>query len=189
MYIARARCKSQPAVGSSGLNACWSCGGATEFNFLAWSSIAQLIWKLLAFVDSEIACLCQSIKINNNKHVARGAKANRQWGPTAWMLADHKYWVLSWSTKAQLVCQLAFSLLEIWCQQPWIWVLHSAEEDNLSSSNSKSTCLFQSIKINNNKQTNSYIHILPTFWQSFSSQIAMSLLCTAIINWCIVNSF
>ena len=93
MYIARARCESQLAVGSSGLNACWSCGWAIEFNFLAWSSIAQSVclWAFslleirfqrpciqilhlaeednLSLFDLKIACLCQSIEINNNRHV------------------------------------------------------------------------------------------------------------------------
>ena len=43
MYIARARCECQMAVGSGGLNACWSWGRAVEFKFLAWSSIAQSV--------------------------------------------------------------------------------------------------------------------------------------------------
>ena len=43
MYIARARCECQMAVGSGGLNACWSWGRAVEFKFLAWSSVAQLV--------------------------------------------------------------------------------------------------------------------------------------------------
>ena len=43
MYIARARCESQPAVKSSGLNAHSSQGWAIEFKFLAWSSIAQSV--------------------------------------------------------------------------------------------------------------------------------------------------
>ena len=47
-YIARTRCKGQPAMGSSGLNACWSKGRAVEFKCLAWSSIAQSVcqWAL-----------------------------------------------------------------------------------------------------------------------------------------------
>ena len=45
MYIARARCESQMAEGSSGLNACWSYGRAIEFKFLAWSSIAQSVYQ------------------------------------------------------------------------------------------------------------------------------------------------
>ena len=93
MYIARARCESQLTVGSSGLNARWSWGRAVEFKFfLAWSSIAQSVYQrafsLLAIwclgsrvqillsadehnlspFDLNIACLCQSIEINNNKY-------------------------------------------------------------------------------------------------------------------------
>ena len=43
MYFARARCKSQPAVKTSGLNAHSSKGRAVKFKFLAWSSIAQSV--------------------------------------------------------------------------------------------------------------------------------------------------
>ena len=95
MYIARARCESQLTVGSSGLNARWSLGQAVEFKFLVWSSIAHsvcqrassllAIWCLghwvqilhsaeehnLSPFDLNIACLCQSIEINNNKYEYR----------------------------------------------------------------------------------------------------------------------
>ena len=91
MYIARARCESQLAVGSSGQNARWPQGRADEFKFLAWSSIAQSI------------------------------------------------------------CQRAFRLLAIWCLRPWVRILHSAEEDNVSPFDSNIVCLCQSIDINNNK--------------------------------------
>ena len=47
--------------------------------------------------------------------------------------------------------QRAFSLLAIWCQRPWVWILHSAEEDNLSPFDSNIACMCQSIEINNNK--------------------------------------
>ena len=87
IYVYR---QSQVAVGSGGLNVCWSWGRAVEFKFVAWSSIAQsvcqrafsllAIWCLrpwwvrilhsavednLSPFDSNIACLCQSIDINN----------------------------------------------------------------------------------------------------------------------------
>ena len=95
MYIAKAICESQLTVESNGLNAHWSWGRAVEFKFLAWSSIAQsvcqwafcllAIWSLgsrvqillsavehnLSPFDLNIACLCQSIEINNNKNVYR----------------------------------------------------------------------------------------------------------------------
>ena len=101
MYIARARCENQLTVGSSGLNARWSQGRAVEFKFLAWSSVAQsvcqrefsllAIWCLGLQVQSlysaeehnlspfnlNIACLCQSIEINNNKHVYRQSQMRK----------------------------------------------------------------------------------------------------------------
>ena len=101
MYIARARCECQLTVGSSGPNARWSLGRAVEFKILAWSSIAQsvcqrpfsllAIWCLgprvqilhsaeednLCRFDLNIACLCQSIKINNIKYVYRQSQVRR----------------------------------------------------------------------------------------------------------------
>ena len=101
MYIARARCESQLTVGLSGLNARWSKGRAVEFKFFAWSSIAQsvcqqafsllAIWCLgprvqilhsaeehkLSPFDLNIACLCQSIEINNNKYVYRQSQVRK----------------------------------------------------------------------------------------------------------------
>ena len=50
---------------------------------------------------------------------------------------------------AQSVCQRAFSLLEIRFQRPWVRILHSAEEDNLSPFDSTIACLCQTIEINN----------------------------------------
>ena len=41
IYITRARCESQLAVGLSDLNICWSEGQAVKFKFLAWSLKAQ----------------------------------------------------------------------------------------------------------------------------------------------------
>ena len=41
---------------------------------------------------------------------------------------------------------------EDWVSEtPWVRILHSAEEDNLSPFDSKIACLCQSIEINNNK--------------------------------------
>ena len=93
MYIARARCESQLAVGSSGLNARWPYGRADEFKFLAWSSIAQS------------------------------------------------------------VCQWALRLLAIWCLRPWVRILHSAEEDNVSPFDTNIVCLCQSIDSNKYNKT------------------------------------
>ena len=46
---------------------------------------------------------------------------------------------------AQSVCQQAFSLLANRCLRPWVRILHSAEEDNLSPFDSNIACLCQSI--------------------------------------------
>ena len=74
-------------------NTIWS--NAVEFKLLAWSSIAQSVcewaFSLLANrcletsrfeydmspLDSNIACLCQSIEINNNKHVYRHSQVRK----------------------------------------------------------------------------------------------------------------
>ena len=59
---------------------------------------------------------------------------------------------------AQSVCQRAFRLLAIWCLRPWVRILHSAEEDNVSTFDSNIVCLFQSIKINNIKYNKSKLN-------------------------------
>ena len=76
--------------------------------------------------DSKIACLCQSIEINNNKYVYRQSQV---WMPNG----SGVRWVeclliigtgcrvqlfLAWSSIAQSVCQQAFSLLKIGFQRP-----------------------------------------------------------------------
>ena len=113
MYIARARCESQPTVGSSGRNARWSYGRAIEFKFLAWSSIAQS------------------------------------------------------------VCQREFRLLVIRFQRPWVRILRSAEEDNLSPFDSKFACLCQSIKIYNNKHVCMFSDTISDAWRKRAGQLAM----------------
>ena len=57
-----------------------------------------------------------------------------------------KFKFLAWSSIVQSVCQRAFSLLAIWCLRPWVRILHSAEEDNLSPFDVKIAYLGQSIK-------------------------------------------
>ena len=71
------------------------------------------------------------------------------------MLADHGDGLssssfLAWSSIAQSVCQQAFSLLVNRYLRPWVRILPSAEEDNLSPLDSNIACLCQSIEINNN---------------------------------------
>ena len=47
------------------------------------------------------------------------------------------------------VCKRAFNLLEIQFQKPWVWIPHSAKEDNLSLFHSQIACLCLNIKMNN----------------------------------------
>ena len=105
--------------------------------------------------DSNIARLCQSIEINNNKRISPEpvAKANWQWGwaECSLIIATGCRSFFAGSSIAQSVCQRAFSLLSIWCLRPWVWILHSAEQDNLSPFDSNIACLCQIIEINNNK--------------------------------------
>ena len=78
------------------------------------------------------------------------------------MLADHRDGLssssfLAWSSIAQSVCPQAFSLLVNRYLRPWVRILHSAEEDNLSPFDSNIACLCQTIKINNNKHVCMYV--------------------------------
>ena len=93
----------------------------------------------LPSVDSISLPCCQCIKITTKKyaycqsqgwsHVGSGV----EWTECS-LITGAGYWVQVWSSIAQSVCQRAFSLLKIWFQRPWVRLLHSAEEDNLSHS-------------------------------------------------------
>ena len=141
--------------------------------FLAWSSIAQSVcqkaFSLLAnrclrpwvrilysaeedslsLFDSNITCLCQSIEVNNNKHVYRQSQVRKPTGSEVeWAeclliigMGCRIQVFLAWSSIAQSVCQKAFSLLANRCLRPWVRILHSAEEDNLSPFDSNIACL------------------------------------------------
>ena len=120
--------------------------------------------------DSKIACLCQSIEINNNKYVYRQSQVRMSNGSgVRWAEC-----LLIIGTGCRV--QVFFSLIldssvglsagiqsaEDWVSEtPWVLILLSAEEDNLSPFDSKIACLCQSIEINNNKYvcmyTNMYI--------------------------------
>ena len=106
-----------------------------------------------------IACLCQSIEINNNKYVYRQSQVRKStdigvmWAECL-LIIGTGCWVQVFSlilAIAQSVCQRAFSLLAIWCLGHRVQSLHSAEEQNLSPFDLNIACLCQSIEINNNK--------------------------------------
>ena len=105
--------------------------------------------------DSRIACLYQSIDINNNKHVYRQSQVRMPTGSG-----------VEWAECSLIIgtgCRLqVFSLildssvgLSAGIQSAgdpvpetlWVRILHSAEEDNLSPSDSKIACLYHSIEI------------------------------------------
>ena len=155
-------------------------GTGCRVQVLAWSSIAQSVcqraFSLLAILclgprvqilhsaeehnlspfDLNIACLCQSIEINNNKHVYRQSQVRKstdsgvKWAECSLIIGTGcRVQVLAWSSIAQSVYQRAFSLLAIWCLGPRAQILHSAEEHNLSPFDLNIACLCQSIEINN----------------------------------------
>ena len=75
--------------------------------------------------DSKIACLCQSIEINNNKYVYRQSQVRMpngsgvRWAECLLITGTGcPVQVFAWSSIAQSVCQRAFSLLEIGFQRP-----------------------------------------------------------------------
>ena len=146
--------------------------------FLAWSSIVQSVCELafsllanwcletsqlriphsaeednLSPFDSKIACLCQSIEINNNKHVYC---QNQVWQPIGsevkWAECSLIIGMGCWVKVFSLILNSAVGLWlgiqsadELVSGTYQLRILHSAEEDNLSPSNSKITCLCQSI--------------------------------------------
>ena len=157
-------------------------GTGCRVQVFAWSSIAQsvcqwaisllTIWCLgprvqilhstkehnLSPFDLNIACLCQSIEMNNNKYVYRQSQVRKstdrwvKWAECSLIIGTGcRVQVFAWSSIAKSVCQWAFSLLAIWCLGPRVQILHSAEEYNLSPFDLNIACLCQSIEINNNE--------------------------------------
>ena len=155
-------------------------GTGCRVQVFAWSSIAQsvcqwafsllAIWCLgprvqilhsaeehnLSPFDLNIACLCQSIEINNNKYiycqsqVRKSTDSGVKWAECS-LIIGTGCWVqvFALSSIAQSVCQWAFSLLAIWCLGPRVQILHSAEEHNLFPFDLNIACLCKSIEINN----------------------------------------
>ena len=106
--------------------------------------------------DSKIACLCQSIEINN-KHVYRQSQVQMpngsgvEWAECSLIIAT--------GCRVQVFSLILDSLVGLSAgiqsagdsvpETLWVPILHSAEEDNLSPFDSKIACLCQSIEINN----------------------------------------
>ena len=87
----------------------------------------------LSPLDSKIACMSQSIHINNNKHVHRESQVRKSssngvhWAECL-LITGMGYWVkvLTCSSIAQSVCQWESSLLQMWSQRRWVRILLSA---------------------------------------------------------------
>ena len=84
-------------------------------------------------------------------------KANRQWGRVGWMLADHRDRLKSSSFCLILDSSVGLSVGDS-VPETLVRILHSAEEDRLSSFDSIIACLCQSI--NDNKYVSKIKSIL-----------------------------
>ena len=107
------------------------------------------------------------------------------------MLADHRDG-LSSSSFFSLILDSSVGLsagiqsAEDWVSEtPWVWILLSAEEDNLSPFDSKITCLCQSIEINNNK----YVYRQSQVWTPNGSGIRWAECLLIIGTGCRVQVF
>ena len=112
--------------------------------------------------DLNIACLCQSIEINNNKYIYRQSQVRKstdsgvKWAECSLIIGTGCgvqvfSLILDSSVGLSASIQSAGNLVS---GTP-VQILHSAEEHNLSPFDLNIACLCQSIEINNNK----YIHL------------------------------
>ena len=97
----------------------------------------------------------RALKLTTNVYIAKARCESQpavRWAECSLIIGTGiEFKLLAWSSIAQSVCRRAFILLDIRFQRPWVRILHSAEEGNLSPFDSKIACLYQSIAINNNK--------------------------------------
>ena len=113
----------------------------------------------LSHFDSKIACLCQSIEINNDKYVYRQSQVRMpngsgvRWAECLLIIGTGcRVQVLSLVLDSSVGLSAGIQSAGDWVSETlWVRTLHSAEEDNLSPFDSKIACLCQSIAINNNK--------------------------------------
>ena len=117
-------------------------------------------YTLLNLGDSKIACLCQIIEINNNKHVYRQSHLRIPNGSgvecaecsliigTGCRSSSSFSLILDSSVGLSAGIQSAGDSVP---ETLWVRILHSAEEDKLSPFDSKIACLCQSIDIKSNK--------------------------------------
>ena len=112
-------------------------------------------------LDSKIACRCQSIEINNNKHVYRQSQVRMpngsgiEWAECSLIIGTGCRVKVSFSLILDSSVGLSAGIQSAGDSVPetlWVRILHSAEEDNLSPLDSEIACLCQSIEIYNHKQ-------------------------------------
>ena len=109
--------------------------------------------------DSKIACLCQSIEINNNKYVYRQSQVRMpngsgvRWTECLLIIGTGlRVQVFSLILDSSVGLSAGIQYAGDWVSETLrVRILHSAEEDNLSPFDSKIACLCQSIEFNNNK--------------------------------------
>ena len=143
----------------------------------------------MSLFDSNIACMCQSIEINNNKHVYRQSQVRMpngygvEWAECSLIIgAGCRVQVFSLILDSSVGLSAGIHLLAIRCLIPWwVRILHSAEEDNLSPFDSNIDCLCQSIEINNNSiHVCMYVLLLKksNFFNNYSNHPRMCVLIT-----------
>ena len=121
--------------------------------------------KTICLLSIRISLACaRALKLTSNMYIARarfeseltvgssGLNVCWSWGQAV----EFKF--LAWSSIAQSVCQREFSLWAIWCLRPWVRIMHSADEDNLSPFDSNIACQCQSIGSNNNTHIINWVY-------------------------------
>ena len=109
--------------------------------------------------DAKITCLCQSIKINNNKYVYHQSQARMpngsgvRWAECLLIIGTGcRVQAFSLILDSSVGLSASIQSVKDWVSETlWVRILHSAEEDKLSPFDSKMACLCQSIEIKNNK--------------------------------------
>ena len=108
-------------------------------------------------IDSKIACLCQSIEINNNKYVYRPGQVRMpngsgvRWAECLLIIGTGcRVQVFSLILDSSVGLSAGIQSAEDWVSEtPWVRILLSAEEDNLSPFDSKIACLCPCTRLGN----------------------------------------
>ena len=104
------------------------------------------------YMDPDVLCVTMDEWPLPDRSTVTGISTN--WRVNQWLkLSAFFGWFM------HVVCQRAFGLLEIRFQRPWFRILHSAEEDNYSPSESISFPCCQCIKIGTNKHVSVLVYV------------------------------